>query len=617
MLPILIIVVTAALGFLVGLGSAAILAGLTAMFCMMAAFGGTLVADLRLLSWFGPVLVLVTGGLRLLSASAPAVGIGLLVFVVFLSCLLPALGSRFVTVGLGLGMASVFGFGLRTVAVGAPVQVFGAPALAVVVVAGVRWLAGRRDPTGPLRIALADSLTGGSGPGQDGLAQKWLADHPRRWTTDVLTGNQRYRNAADLLRSRRRFLAAPIAGDIDRQLEAAAAEADRLAGTLREAAPEEPPAPVRRREAGASAFPGATRQLVNSMWQGLEMIRGALVGRDDSRVDLPAHLGRELLFGEVRGALNWQSARLRHAIRCALGMLVALLVVSRRPTDPFAVSFLMATFAIMQPQWRDTLTKVWQRVAGSLLGAMVLALAIWLLEVPQGVLVGAGVVALLVGFYFMQTQPVIGNAGTVFMSIAVNSSVRHLDARGALLEYLGLILLAAVIGLVFGFAAIPGVRSPGLAQRLGTAVEAQRELLRSVSATLHSRTLDRGALSRRFRAASGAQQNLLATAPGGPAEGEDERVIAESAAEGLRSLTATASALVLRGHTAGPLIGAIGEVTRQLGPTAEPEPELVNRLLPARVDAEQRLLVDTMIADLLAVHRASDALRADPAPLAG
>lgn len=67
----------------------------------------------------------------------------------------------------------------------------------------------------------------------------------------------------------------------------------------------------------------------------------------------------------------------------------------------------------------------------------------------------------------------------------------------------------------------------------------------------------------------------------------------------------------------GPLTGAIGEIARQLGPAVEPDPELVNRLLPPRVDAEQRLLVDTMIADLLAVHRATDALRGDPARLAG
>jgi hypothetical protein len=53
-----VIVVAAGLGVLAGLGGATVLAALPAMFCLIAAFGGTLYADLRLLGWFGPVLVL-------------------------------------------------------------------------------------------------------------------------------------------------------------------------------------------------------------------------------------------------------------------------------------------------------------------------------------------------------------------------------------------------------------------------------------------------------------------------------------------------------------------------------------------------------------------------------
>jgi hypothetical protein len=88
------IVLVGGLGYLVGLGSAAILAGLTAMFCLMAAFGGSLAADLRLLAWFGPVLVVASGGVRLLSEYAPWVAVGLLVVIVFVACLLPVLGPR-------------------------------------------------------------------------------------------------------------------------------------------------------------------------------------------------------------------------------------------------------------------------------------------------------------------------------------------------------------------------------------------------------------------------------------------------------------------------------------------------------------------------------------------
>jgi len=617
LMPVGIIVLVGGLGYLVGLGSAAVLAGLTAMFCLMAAFGGSLAADLRLLAWFGPVLVVASGGVRLLGEYAPWVAVGLLVVIVFVACLLPVFGPRYVTVGVGLGMASVFSFGLKAIGVGSVVQVFGAPALAVVVVLALRLLAGRKDPSEPVRVALADALADGAGPTQEAATRLWFDDGPRRWTTAVLNGIHRYRTAAEVLASRRRLLTGPLGKDIDQLLAAAHAEAQRLAEALRPAQPPTPLPPVRRWESGASALPGATRELVNSMWQGLELIQAAAADRDARPAQLPPDMGRGWLINELRGAFNWRSEQLRHAIRCALGMLVALVVASFRPTDPFVVAFLMATFAIMQPQWRDTLTKAWQRVAGALAGATALALMIWLLEVPQAVLLPIGIAALLVGFYFMQSQPIVGNGCMVFMSVAVNSTTRHVDLRSAVLEYLGLMLLAAAIGLLFGFAAVPGVRKPGLDQRFEQAVEAVRELLREVASALHYRTVDKRAIGRRLRTASNAQQNLLATSAGGEAPGERERTAIEQGVDGLRSLTTTVTAVLRRPQTGGPLAGVIGEVARQLGPSAEPAPGLVRSLLPAGADGEQRLLVDAMIADVLAANQASDALRRPAQPVSG
>jgi uncharacterized membrane protein YccC len=514
-------------------------------------------------------------------------------------------------------MASVFSFGLKTIGVGSVVQVFGAPALAVVAVLALRLLSGRKDPSEPVRVALADALADGAGPAQEAATRLWFDDGPRRWTTAVLNGIHRYRTAAEVLASRRRLLTGPLGKDIDQLLAAAHAEAQRLAEALRPAQPPTPLPPVRRWESGASALPGATRELVSSMWQGLELIQAATADRDASPAQLPPGLGRGWLTNELRGAFNWRSEQLRHAIRCALGMLVALVVASFRPTDPFVVAFLLATFAIMQPQWRDTLTKAWQRVAGALAGATALALMIWLLEVPQAVLLPIGIAALLVGFYFMQSQPIVGNGCMVFMSVAVNSTTRHADLRSAVLEYLGLMLLTAAIGLLFGFAAVPGVRKPGLDERFEEAVEAVRELLREVASAMHYRTVDKRAISRRLRAASNKQQNLLAPSAGTEAPSERERTAIEQGADGLRSLTTTAAALPRRPQTGGPLAGAIGEVARQLGPSAEPAPGLVRSLLPTGADGEQRLLVDAMVADILAVHQASAALRRPAQPVSG
>ncbi|MDT7675522.1 MAG: hypothetical protein QOD82_3424, partial [Pseudonocardiales bacterium] len=408
LMPIGIIILVGGLGFLVGLGSLAILAGLTAMFCLMAAFGGSLAADLRLLAWFGPVLVLAVGVPRLLGEFSQWAAVALLVVIVFLVCLVPVLGPRYVTVGMGLGMAAVFSYGLKSIGVGSVVQIFGAPALAFVVVLALRVVSGARDPSAPLRTAFADALTAGTGTAQENATRLWFADRPRRWTSGVMNGIFRYRNAAEVLNSRRRLLTGPVGDDIEQLLDAASAEAARLAEAIRPKEPPEPLDPVRRRESRIR-LPGATRQLVTSMWQGLELVQASTADRDASRLDMPPGMGRDWLLTAVRGAFDWHSVQLRHAIRCALGMLVALVVASFLPGNPFVVAFLLATFAIMQPQWQDTLTKAWQRVAGALAGAAALALALWLLELPQAVLVAVGIVSLLVGFYYMQSKPVLGN----------------------------------------------------------------------------------------------------------------------------------------------------------------------------------------------------------------
>jgi len=211
----------------------------------------------------------------------------------------------------------------------------------------------------------------------------------------------------------------------------------------------------------------------------------------------------------------------------------------------------------------------------------------------------------------------VGNGCMVFMSVAVNSSTRHVDLRSAVLEYLGLMLLAAAIGLLFGFAAVPGVRKPSLDQRFEQAVEAVREMLREVASAMHYRKVDKRAIGRRLRAASNAQQNLLAPSAGKQAPSERQRTAIEQGADGLRSLTTTASAVLRRPRTGGPLAGAIGEVARQLGPSAEPAPGLVRSLLSAGADGEQRLLVDAMIADVLAVHQVSGALLGPAEPVSG
>ncbi len=583
------------LGFLLGLGNAAILAALTALFCLIAAVGGPLWADLRLLAWFGPAMVLAVGVPRLLGAVSQWAAIGLLVVIVVIAGLLPALGARFVTVGLGLGMASLFGYGFQLTGTASAGQVLGAPALAVGVVLLLRVLMGAKDPAKPTRDALADALATGTSETQERAARLWLADRPRRWTAGVLGGMFRYRAATGLLEIRGKRLDNPEIGET---LDTAREEAARLADVVRSVQAPEDVERVRRKE--PAELPGATARLVTALWDSLETVRTAAIERDESRVDVPKGLRKELRRIELSGAFSWQSPQFRHAIRCGLGVALALVVASFRPGDPLTVSFLLGTFAIMQPEWRDSLSKAWQRIGGSLGGAVVLIVVLWLL--PQGFLLPIGLVALLGGFSVMRTRPAVFNGCMVLMSVGMNATTRHLDPRYVLVEYLLLMVLAGAIALLFGFAAIPGVPKPGPAERFGTAVGATRALLGSVGRKLRGEDVDPRTLGREFRAAAIAHHGLLAAEPGTKEPAPGQRDALENAAEALRGLSVTASSLLLRPGSAG-AADAVEEAARTLGTE-----EAAEIPVPRDADEEQRLVLDTIAADVVTIGEAAQTL---------
>lgn len=573
-LPVIIVVVAGAvagLGALAGLGGATVLAALTALFCLLAAFGGPLRADLRLLAGFAPALVFGAGVPRLLGEVSEWAAIGLLTVVVFAAGLLPVLGRRYVTVGLGLGMSSVFGYGFQLTGSASAAQVLGAPALAVGVAIVLRVLAGLRDPGKPVREALADLLEGTGSAEQ--AARQWFGDRPRRWTAQVLAQTLRYRAARGVLEER----GIPV--------DSASDEASRLASLVRARSTSDSSFSA---PAAPNDLPGATREWFTSMWDALGAIHRAATTRDESTVEVPRGLHRRVLDAELRGALSWKSAQLRHAVRVALGMFAALAVARLRPGDPLTLSFLMATFAIMQPEWRDSLSKAWQRIAGSAGGAVVLALVIWLL--PPSALLPVGLVAMLAGFPFMTSKPVLFNGCVVLMSVGVNAANRHLDPAPVLLEYLLLILLSAMIGLLFGFAAVPGVRKPSPAERLATAVADTRAMLAGLADSLRGKADPRD-LGRLFRQSARSQQDLLAAEPGSAEPTAPQRDSLEETADALRALHTTAVAIALPGQRHAALAEPISALLANKPTSYTPE------------DDEQRLLLTSLSTNLNALPR--------------
>ncbi|GAA3566415.1 hypothetical protein GCM10022222_57840 [Amycolatopsis ultiminotia] len=604
MMVVILLVVggTAGLGAALGLGGTAVLAGLTALFCFLAASGGPLRADLKLLAAFAPAVVVGGAGPRLLGQVSSAGAIALLVVIVFVAGLLPALGPRFVTVGLGLGMASVFGYGFQLSGSASTAQIVGAPALAVGVVFVLRLLMGIADPGKPVRTALADALAGPDRDAAERALRLWLADRPHAWQARVLTATARGHGTVITLRERLRVFEQAQADELTRVLDVVEAQFVALAETVRaKQVPAEPPE-IERVDPEV-ALPGDTTTLLDEVWTMLAEIRTAATTRDRSTVDFPRHLVRQALRQEAGGALSWRSVQLRHAVRCALGMLVAVLVAAFRPGDPLTVSFLMTTFAIMQPEWRDTLTKAWQRGAGAVAGAVVLALALWLL--PQSALLPLGIVALLVGFPFMQVKPMVFNGCVVLMAVGVNATTRHLDAVSTLVEYLLLVALAVVIGLLFGFAAVPGVPKPSVAQRFSAAVEAGEALLSVVAARLRGGAEQRE-VGLRFRAAARTTQDLLSPEPGSREPEPSHRDALDEVGDGLRGLVSSAGALARRGAQS-PAMAAFTEASAAAltGRADPPEP-------PPSADEEDRLLADLVLADLRRVRGGAQLLAADP-----
>ncbi len=595
MLVVIIVVVgsAAGVGAALGLGNVTILAGLTALFCFIAANGGPLRADLKLLAAFAPAVIIGGALPRLLGELSHIAAIVALVIIVFIAALLPVFGTRFVTVGLGLGMASVFGYGYQLTGSESLWQIVAAPAIAVGVVIILRTLMGARDPDKPTRVALAGALQGVSGA-QERAARVWLADRPRVWQSRVLGAGVRFSATITVLKGRQQALPQEQAEALAEVIEAARAQMAVLAEAVKaKSTPDDLP-PVERLSPKVK-LPGATEHMMEGLWRLIDTVHEAVINRDRSTSTFPRYFIEQALRRELAGTFSWRSAQLRHAIRCALGMAIALTIAAFRPGDPLTVSFLMTTFAIMQPEWRDTLAKAWQRVGGALAGAAVLALVLWLL--PQSALMPVALVALLVGFPFMQTQPMLFNGCMVFLSVGLNASSRHLDPVSTLIEYVLLMAGAATIGLLFGFLAVPGVARPPLSARFADATAELQRLLGMVSSLLRGDEILGRTVGVRFRDAARAHQNLIAPEPGSKAPSADQQEALDEAGEGLRGLAASSLALFRLGNTAPALADFTAEAARALTDGEPPEP-------PAGLDDEQQLIADVVVADLLRIQHA-------------
>src|SRR5579884_179407 len=224
--------VAAIVATILGLGTAAALAALSAMLVLIAVSGGSLGSDLRLMVWFGPGFILLVGGVHLLAGVSPWWTIPVIVISVFIAGLLPAFSSRYTTVGTALALGVLIGFGIHLPSNIAAVSIFAEVAVGFAVAVLMRLILGIGDPSLATRRAIARVLTN---TGMDVIDNAWKtlrADRSRQWMYDALRGAEAYRVARLILSTKLEQLTQREALHLQAILDEADKEAEELAGLI-------------------------------------------------------------------------------------------------------------------------------------------------------------------------------------------------------------------------------------------------------------------------------------------------------------------------------------------------------------------------------------------------
>ncbi|MDA3642637.1 hypothetical protein LZ318_39065 [Saccharopolyspora indica] len=455
------------IGYAVGAGSASVVGGFVAMYSLIAFLGGPLRADLRLAAALSPLLLFAAIVPRLLGEISRPAAIAVIVLIVFVAALLPLRGPRFVTVGLGLGMVALFAYGMALIGPAGPWQVVVAAVTGVVIAVVLRVLLGIGDPSKATREKIADVLDA-EAPALTTAFDTWLADGRRRWLGIALGAASRYRLALHSAEAVQR------AGQVeasDEELVALRTRAHELAELLRA----KKPGPAPQVEAGAAAV-----EFGSEASAALDAVERAITERDTSRVALPDRLRTSVLRPSVR----LRSIQVRHAVRTAFGLLLILVITSYLPAgDPLVATALMTTFGILQASWRETLIKARPRVVGLVAGAALAVVII--LVVPAPHLPVVALTALVIALWNMMSRPSLAYTFMVVVTVGFNTSLRHTDPVHTLVEYAVLTLTAALIGVLVGFAVVPGLRPEPLRHRIVAARTTTARALRAMTEPGH------------------------------------------------------------------------------------------------------------------------------------
>jgi hypothetical protein len=457
-----------ALGYALGAGPAAVVGAFAALFGLIAFQGGSLRADLRLAAWVLPVMLFAAVVPRLLGEVSRPAAVALLVVIAFGSALLPLRGPRFTTVGLAVGMVSLFSFGIAVAGPVGPWQLVIAGASGLVAALLVRVLMGLKDPGKPTREKVA-ALLDDELPDRGAAVAAWLDDGRPEWLGQAIGAASRYHLAmrsADSLAGEDPAARAAIAAM--RERASAVAEAVRAPKPTEQTEPTEPTEVDPESDPTPEPAPGAVADLLAAAATALDDVELAARNRVTTRLRLDPEQDRRLGSVVGRPTVRLRSIQVRHAVRTAIGTLLILLVVGLLPPgDPLVATALLTTFGILQASWRETLDRAKPRVLALLGGGLTAALVVTVL--PQSVVPIVAGLALAFGLWFITARPTLAYSAIVVVSVGFTSTLRADDPLTTLLVYVGLTVSAVVIGVVIGFAVVPALRPRPLPERLATA----------------------------------------------------------------------------------------------------------------------------------------------------
>ncbi|GGM43852.1 hypothetical protein GCM10012275_13590 [Longimycelium tulufanense] len=582
-----------------GLAEITAIAGLGTMFGLMAGVGGSLRADLKLLSWCGPLLVLALAAGPAVD-ELPALAIAVPTVAVLGAAFAPLLGWRLeLAVGAFLTatvLASATGIGT-----GLSILVrLAAAALGVAFAVVLRIVFGGRDPSANTRTAVSEALTSQDPHTLPQAIKVWRSAGGEPWLGEALAGVSAVRTARAELGAR--VLTAPP--QVGERLRIALVEADRVISQLALA--------VRARSTRtlpmldlllqqlewvrlASPPADVVRQL-DSLTTGLRRVRNSLTTRVTGTTETaPRGARRRILGEELRALLVPQSALLRHALRSTVAVLVGASIAVWQH-NPQASILVITIFAVLRPSRRDSVSVALQRAAWTFV-AVGFAAAIGAVT-PGPILVAAFVVLGVVGFPVLQRN----HTALTALLTALVVVLRGVDHRSPLIDIVINFLTSAAIGatlaLAVGYLTLPRPRA-GLLERVHNAVESVRGLtwaLLEPGGARQVKSLHAIAVRR--------VHDLLAFVDRAEEEPEEVREAAREAGHALDTLRAVLRELAeLPEELRRPAVPAVRRVRAVLGPPSQAGPDEL-QVVPHNQPWQAALAAQMMVTEANAVQRA-------------